>query len=308
MSTRTLLEWLLAKYPQTPRTRAKQWIVAGRVSVNGVVMRRPHQLIADPGDRLVLLKRDAASLDWRPDGFAIHERLVLLYVDRCLAVLNKDAGLLCVGAPSGEPSALDILAAKLPTLPPAYRRLRPLPVHRLDRDTSGVFCVAMNPSARLDLIEQVRSHKMRREYVGFVEGTPCRRKGAWRAWLKLDEDEREQAVVPPGTAGAAESVTHYEVLEVFPRAGVSKLRLWLETGLRHQIRVQAAEAGLPLVGDRRYNPGYRGPLRRQALHAVRLTLRHPLRKCLMTFEAPLPEDLREFETRLKKEATVDLRR
>ncbi|MBM3860209.1 MAG: RluA family pseudouridine synthase [Verrucomicrobia bacterium] len=299
----TLLDWLLARYPDTPRTRAKQWIAAGRVSVAGVVIRQPHKQLPDPGNTLALLDRNTISLNCGPNGMAIHEKLILLHLDSSLAIVNKAAGLLSVPAPTGEISAQDILAAKLRTLPPVYRRLEALVVHRIDFYTSGLFCMAMNPSARANLIEQVSEHTMQREYIAFVEGRPRQPKGTWRDWLKLNQDETEQTIVTASTDDAMESITHYEVVAEFPRAGVVKLRLRLETGRRHQIRVQATHAGLPLVGDRKYNRHPRLRFPRQALHATSLALTHPELNRRMTFTAPLPDDLRRLEDMLKPSRT-----
>jgi 23S rRNA pseudouridine1911/1915/1917 synthase len=136
---------------------------------------------------------------------------------------------------------------------------------------------------------------MRREYIAFVDGRPRHPKGTWRNWLKLNADETEQNVVTAGTPDAAEAVTHYEIVAEYPRAGITKLRLRLETGRRHQIRVQAAHARLPLIGDRKYHPHYRGRFPRQALHAELLSLTHPEHNRNMTFTAPLPEDMQRLE-------------
>src|SRR5258708_14654985 len=152
------------------------------------------------------------------------------------------------------------------SLPPAYRRLHPLPVHRLDQYTSGVFCMACNSAARGNLIEQLKAHTMKREYLAFVEGRPTAAKGTWRQWLELSDDEMRQRIVPDARAKAPQSkaqeaVTHYEVITEYRIAGgsgfVTKLRLRLETGRKHQIRIQAAHAGLPLIGDRTYHRSYR---------------------------------------------------
>ncbi|HWH70402.1 MAG TPA: pseudouridine synthase, partial [Candidatus Sulfotelmatobacter sp.] len=180
MEDSPLLDWLLQQYPDTPKTRAKQWIQAGRVSVNGVVVRKPHQRMPDPGASLQLLGRQATTLDCGA-GWQIHPRVALLYLDAAVAVVNKGPGLIAVPAPNADLSALSILADFLAgrlkaqdrsvagkTLPPAYRRLQPLPVHRLDQYTSGVFCMATNPTARGHLIEQLKAHSMKREYVAFV--------------------------------------------------------------------------------------------------------------------------------------------
>jgi 23S rRNA pseudouridine1911/1915/1917 synthase len=324
-----LLDWLLRRHPDTPKSRAKQWILAGRVSVNGVIIRKPHQTMPDPGDALELRDRHATTLDCG-SGWQIHPRVSLLYLDAALAIVNKGPGLISVPAPNCELSALsilaDFLAGKLKaqdrgvagkSLPPAYRRLEPLPVHRLDQYTSGVFCMATNPAARHHLIEQLKAHSMKREYVAFVQGRPSAPAGTWRQWLQLSRDELRQHVLSETQrkdAGddAQEAITHYEVIAEYPLAGgkgfVTKLRLRLETGRKHQIRAQAAHAGLPLIGDRTYNPACRGQdhatppndFPRQALHAEVLTLEHPERPGQrMTWTAELPKDLRQLEAVLR---------
>lgn len=328
-NARPLLDWLVRKHPETPKTRAKQWILAGRVSVKGVVIRKPHHSLADPGDTLELGGRQAATLDCGT-GWQIHPRVSLLYLDSALAIVNKGPGLISVPASDSDLSALsilaDFLAGKLKaqdrgvagkSLPPVYRRLQPLPVHRLDMYTSGVFCMATSTAARGHLIEQLKAHTMKRQYVAFVEGRAGAPKGTWRQWLEPGRDELSQRVISEAQARSAgpearEAITHYEVIAEYPCAGgqgcVTKLRLRLETGRKHQIRVQAAHAGLPLVGDRTYNPAVREPdpgrgriqLDRQALHAEVLTLEHPDRTgSRMSWTAEMPKDLRGLEAALR---------
>jgi len=327
--SRALLHWLLQRHPDTPKTRVKQWILAGRVSVGGVVMRKPHQMLHDPGKTLQLLDRQATTLDCGA-GWQIHPRVGLLFLDSALAIVNKGPGLISVPTARGELSALsilaDFLAGKLKawapgeagrSLPPAYRKLQSLPVHRLDQYTSGVFCIALNSKARGHLIEQLKAHTMQREYVAFVEGRAPAPKGTWRHWLELSEDQLRQNIVPARKAAdalssAQEAITHYEVVAEYPLSDgkrfVTKLRLRLETGRKHQIRAQAAHCGLPLIGDRTYNSKYRQkpspegliPFERQALHAESLTLEHPQQPGQrMTWRAELPKDLRQLEAALR---------
>ena len=256
--------------------------------------------------------------------------MTLLFLDSALAVVNKGPGLIAVPAPEAGLSALSILADFLggrlrprdrsiagKLLPPLYRNLKPLPVHRLDQYTSGVFCMACNPKARECLIQQLSEHTMLRQYVAFVEGRAAAARGTWRDWVESSRDELRQRVIsvrqgtkPP--EGAKEAITHYEVLEEFRQPGdkgfVTKLRLRLETGRKHQIRVQAAHAGMPLIGDRAYNPNYQSskaaetklPFGRQALHAESLTLEHPEQAGKnLTWKAELPADLRQLEQKLR---------
>jgi 23S rRNA pseudouridine1911/1915/1917 synthase len=291
----TLLDRLLQQFPDTPKTRAKQWIAAGRVTINGQPHRHPNHPVPDTAI-IELRDRQSTSL---PCPRQIHPQLQLLHLDTALAVVNKPAGLLSLPTEETDYSAQKLLADFLRTAAPAsYRRLAPLPVHRLDQYTSGIFCMAMNPDARANLIEQVKTHTMRREYIAYVEGRLTKPTGTWRHWLKLSEDERTQTVFTRPSPDATEAVTHYELLAQYRIA--AKLRLKLETGLRHQIRIQAAHAGFPLIGDRTYNPRYRGRFGRQALHADFLELQHPERAARMSWRAPLPPDLLELESFLSK--------
>src|SRR2546430_2339524 len=99
IKNRPLLEWLLLQHAATPKTRAKQWILAGRVSVGGVIIRKPHQMMPDPGTTLELLGRHATTLDCH-SGWQIHPRVALVFLDSSLAIVNKGPGLISVPAPN----------------------------------------------------------------------------------------------------------------------------------------------------------------------------------------------------------------
>ena len=332
--SRTLLELVLEQFPDTPRKRAKEWIVAGRVSVAGAVVRKPNQLLPATTATLELQGRRLTTVvleeEWR-----IHPRLSLVYIDAALAIVNKAAGLLSVPAPITDVSALsivaDFLAGKLRGLAPlragqgprtaarrvpaAFRQLQPLPVHRLDQFTTGVLCLALNPAARAALIDQFAAHTASRQYVAFVDGRPRTPSGSWRHWLRFDDEALRQHVfvAQPSGAAAVEGITHYEVLDEFvlrPTGRViSKLRFKLETGRTHQIRAQAAYVGLPLIGDRTYHPLYHASKRehavvpieceRQALHAEMLELAHPVTGQRRQWLVPLPADLQQLERALR---------
>ncbi len=325
LATSPLLDWVLRQHPETSKSQAKKWILSGRVSVNGIVLRKPQERLADPGDTLKLHDRHVANLACG-SGWQIQTHVMLLYLDAAFAIVNKAAGLMSVSTPNCPFSAFSILADFLlgklrphdhrgadRSLPPAYRRLEPWPVHRLDQNTSGLFCIATNPVARQHLIEQLKTHTMRREYVAFVDGRAPAPQGTWQHWLQLSHNRMRQHVVSAKQAGslAEEAITHYEVITEYPLANdqgcVTQLRLRLETGRKHQIRVQAAHVGLPLIGDSTYHPAYRAQdsrmpidFARQALHAEVLSLEHPDQPgTRMTWTAEWPKDLRQLERVLR---------
>lgn len=325
-ASRSLLTALLAKFPDTPKSRAKDWIVSGRVSVNGVVIRKPHFVVSDEISDIALAGKKAGGLDC-DNGWRIHARVTLVYLDASFAIINKGPAIISV--PSAEPgiSALSVLQdfldgnlqprdhrVSVKDIPPPYRRLTLLPVHRLDQYTTGLLAFATNAHARRNLIEQLNAQKIEREYIAFTFGHLSQKRGTWRDRVFLSPDEMRQTILPEneGSLEAVEAITQFEVLDEFlTKSGAhpfSKLKLRLETGRKHQIRAQAAHAGVPLVGDRVYNPQYRQPelpeevreFSRQALHAATLSLEHPEQQGKrMHWSAPLPDDMRDLERGLR---------
>lgn len=327
-AVKTALEWLALRHPDSPKKRLKEWFAQGRVRLDGQVVSKPHLTLEQPGDRLRL--EDTGSLSskvlFKRMPCRIHAQVNLLYIDDSLAIVNKGAGLLSVPLPEqSQPSALSLLDRYLESRAggpsdrrsPARARPRPLPVHRLDQYTSGLLCFAMNPQAREHLVKQVREHSFIREYLALGDGSPDQRKGVWRSWFKLDEAGMEQSVYDEPTEGATEAISHYEVLDAFTwpvgrgdMHTVSRLRLRLETGLKHQLRIHAARGGVPLLGDRTYHPDFRAAAeqdtgapygcRRQALHASSIGFVHPETGKTTRFSCKFPQDLQELEQSLRE--------
>ncbi len=157
-------------------------------------------------------------------------------------------------------------------------------MHRLDKDTSGLLVVAKTPQAQTDLVRQLQARTVRREYLALVEGVILRG-GRIDAPLGRHPVKRTSMAV---VAAGKPAITHYEVRERF--AACTLLSCRLETGRTHQIRVHLAALKHPLVGDRTYGRRHGVAFRRQALHAWRLGLVHPLTRKQLQFESPLPED------------------
>jgi tRNA pseudouridine32 synthase/23S rRNA pseudouridine746 synthase/23S rRNA pseudouridine1911/1915/1917 synthase len=156
-------------------------------------------------------------------------------------------------------------------------------VHRLDRECSGVLLFARGKACeeRLDLLFE--KHELEREYLAILEGNLPQEKGTWTSYLY--EKENYEVVVSDEKKGKL-SITHFEKLRY--SAKFSYLRLRLETGRKHQIRVHCKEAGYPITGDKRYG-AFLNPAQRLMLHSHRLSLIHPFTKLKLTFVAPIPK-------------------
>lgn len=215
----------------------------------------------------------------------------ILYEDNHCLVLNKPAGMLSQGDETGDPSLVSWTAE--------YWRVRYNKpgnvyvglVHRLDRPTSGAVLLARTSKAAGRLADQFRSGAISKLYWAIVEGRPDQAEGEWVDWLAKDHRENRVRVVEEGE-GAKVARVAYRVLSTV--GGTTKLALRPLTGRSHQLRVQLAERGLPIVGDRKY--GAKRLLRaldgerRVALHARELEFTHPTRKEAISVVAPVQED------------------
>jgi 23S rRNA pseudouridine1911/1915/1917 synthase len=228
--------------------------------------------------------------------------LDVLLEDGPVLAVNKPAGLLTQGVPRGIPTLEAQVRAYV-----KERYAKPGNVylgipHRLDRPTSGAIVFARNSKAAARLAEQFENRQVRKEYLAIVEGTPGEVGGDLADWLLKEPERAHVNVVPAGTPGAKEARLRYRVLET--RDGRSLLHLEPLTGRMHQLRVQLAARGWPVVGDVQYGGESRvqSPESREerepldsapsssaiALHASRLTILHPVRYDELPISAPVP--------------------
>jgi 23S rRNA pseudouridine1911/1915/1917 synthase len=212
--------------------------------------------------------------------------LAVPYEDEHLLVVDKPAGIVVHPAPGHAEGTLvhGLLAYDVAGGDEADR---PGIVHRLDRDTSGLLVVARSPDAHRALQELVRSRSLTREYLALVVGRPRSRRGTIEAPIGRDRLDPLRHSLDTDTP--RDAVTHFEVEELLSRHAL--LRVTLETGRTHQIRVHLAAIDLPVAGDPLYGrPGELG-LERQFLHAARLSFVHPLTGGEIDVASPLPADL-----------------
>jgi 23S rRNA pseudouridine1911/1915/1917 synthase len=271
-----LLDWLLSALAPTNRTRVKQLLRSGRVSVNGTpVTRHDHPLC--PGDRVSVARDAPAARAAGPAGITI------AYEDDALVVVDKPAGLLAVATDSEK---TDTAFARLRAHLAARRAGRPFVVHRLDRETSGLLLFARSPGVR------DRFHAgwdgVVKTYLAVVEGVPGPVEGVVENFLTEGRDLRVRAGRRAG-GGAKWAVTRYRA--VATRGRYSLVEVGLGTGRKHQIRVHLAGLGCPVVGDPAYG-ATTDPAGWLGLHAWRLAFDHPVTGRRVELESPLPEVLR----------------
>lgn len=295
-------KWLAAAERLNSRSRALAALEKGQVFVN-----ESEQSAGEAGRRLqpgetVRLWLDrpgsAARRNYAGSGKRIAD-LHLIYEDPTLLVVNKPAGLLSVPLPAkpDEPSLLD----KVTTHLRGQGLNRAFIVHRIDRDTSGLVVFTKSFPAQQKLKHQFERHEPERIYHAFVYGQPQPDKGMWRDELVWDQEELKQKAASGKEAEKQEAESQYRVLEKYAEAALVEVSLI--TGKRNQIRIQAGLRGHPLIGERQYvyqhKPEVRIEFPRQALHALRLSFRHPQDGRKVKFEAVLPADLQQLQKQLR---------
>jgi 23S rRNA pseudouridine1911/1915/1917 synthase len=288
--------------PQYSRARLKAWIESGAVQVDGRPLRAKDKVLG--GEQVRIEAQLAVQTVATPEAIA----LSVVFRDRSLLVINKPPGLV-VHPGAGNPrhtlqNALLALDPKLALLPRAGL------VHRLDKDTSGLVVVARTPEAHAALVAAMAARKIGREYLAVCTGVMTAG-GTVEEPIGRHRTQRTRMAVRPDGRPA---VTRYRVAKRF-RAH-TLVRVELETGRTHQIRVHLAHIGFPLVGDPLYagrrrvpagcSPGLSAGLQafpRQALHAARLKLTHPVTGRELAWEAPLPEDMQRLLRALETEGS-----
>jgi 23S rRNA pseudouridine1911/1915/1917 synthase len=291
------------------RAAVQRLIEAGMVTVDGTAQKPSVKLRG--GERIVVTIPPPVPATPAPEAIP----LTILYEDRDLVVVDKPAGMVVhPGAGTSGGTLVNALLAHCLDLSGVGGELRPGIVHRIDKDTSGVIVVAKHDASHQSLAHQFKEHTIKRIYLALVFGSPKTDKGRIESVIGRHPTDRKK--MSGKARHGKHAVTHWQVLGRY--SGVTLLKLRLETGRTHQIRVHLSEAGHPLLGDDTYGGGGRltgirdmqlrtliRDMGRQALHAKTLGFLHPTSGEYLEFDTDLPEDMARIVTYLEESHTSD---
>ena len=296
------LDAFIASVSELSRSAAARLIESGEVTVGGKTAEKKRALTV--GEVVEITLPEPTECEALPEDIPLD----VVYEDSDIIVINKPQGMVVHPAPGNYSGTLvnALLFRCRDSLSGIGGVMRPGIVHRIDKDTSGLLVVAKNDFAHAALSEELKYHGIEREYHALVKGGFGEDSGRIDLPIGRHPVDRKKMAVLKGSDSARDAVTHYEVLARF--GGVSYLRLRLETGRTHQIRVHMSYMGHPLLGDEVYGQSktpfekrHAPLLAGQALHARRLSLTHPRTGERMEFECPLPDNFKKLISILEKE-------
>lgn len=288
-------------FPDYSRSRLQEWIKSGALTVDQQPRKAKEKLFG--GEELVLIAELEPQGEWQPEAIALDIR----YEDDDIIVINKQQGLV-VHPASGVMNGT-LLNGLLHHCPELIQIPRAGIVHRLDKDTTGLMVVAKTLQAQTDLVAQLQERTVSREYEAVVQGAMT---GGGTVKAPIGRHPRQRQKMAVNEYSGKEAITHYRLMRRFNH--YTHVRVKLETGRTHQIRVHMAHIGYPLVGDSTYAGRFKIPkgcsqelieaLRnfpRQALHAAALGLIHPTTGEYMEWQAERPADFEDLLSLLLRE-------
>jgi 23S rRNA pseudouridine1911/1915/1917 synthase len=280
--------WLARRMPELSRARIQALIAAGHITADGRTLKA--SLTVTPGLAVSVLVPPPEPAAPQPEAIS----LKIVYEDADIVVVDKPAGLVvhpAAGHASG--TLVNALLHHCPDLQGIGGEIRPGIAHRLDRDTSGLIVAAKNDAALAGLQAQFKDHRVRKIYLALAMGHPEPAAGRIETLIGRSSHDRKKMSAKPSRG--REAVTHYETVRRFEEPPCSLLKVRIETGRTHQIRVHLGHLGHPIAGDPVYGRGparaFPAPAARQMLHAAELSLTHPRTGRPLSFSAPPPADM-----------------
>lgn len=276
------------------RAAVQRMIEEGNILVNGKNTKVSYKISL--GDEITIIKEEPKEIELKAEDIPLD----IIYEDNDILVVNKQKGLV-VHPGNGNPDGTlvnAIMAHCKDSLSGIGGEIRPGIVHRIDKDTSGLLIIAKNDKAHINMSEQIKNHEVKKTYIALVRGKTKENQATIDMPIARSNKDRTKMAVSKNGKNA---ITHFEVIERF--ADYTLLKVNIETGRTHQIRVHLSQIGYPIVGDFVYSNG-RNPfgVEGQMLHSSKLEFKHPITGKEMVLEAKLPEYFEEVLENLRKRA------
>lgn len=264
------------------RTKVQRLIEENKITVNGKNIKASYKLAEN--DKIEIIEEEAKEINLKAQDIPLD----IIYEDNDIIVINKPKGMV-VHPANGNPDGTlvnAVMAICKDSLSGIGGKVRPGIVHRLDKDTSGAIIVAKNDKAHINLSEQIKNHEVTKTYIALVRGIIKENEATINMPIaRSKQDRKKMAVDPKGK----EAITHFQVLGRFKNK-YTLLKINIETGRTHQIRVHMSHIGFPIIGDEVYSNGKNEfGIKGQCLHAWKLDFKHPITGKQMHLEAKIPK-------------------
>ena len=292
------MDSFLSRKTDFTRSRIQQLIKNGDITVNGKNAKNNKKIKSsykiEENDRIEIFIPKTEQAEIIPENIKID----IIYEDEDIAVINKNAGLVVHPAQGHYSGTLvNAILYHIKDLSGINGEIRPGIVHRLDKDTSGLIVIAKNDKAHINLGKMFQEKKIKKTYLAILKGKLTKEKGRIVTQIGRDTDDRKKMTVIKGNDRGKEAITNYNVIcsnELF-----TLVKVYIETGRTHQIRVHMKHMGYPILGDMVY--GRKDNEKRQMLHAYKLEFLHPVTEKPMKFISEIPEDFRKALKNIKLE-------
>ncbi|MEC8750284.1 MAG: RluA family pseudouridine synthase [Chloroflexota bacterium] len=275
------LDKFLSSNSSLTRNKVAQYINLGQVKVNGIVVNKAANIIKYK-DEIVI---NESKFQNRNFSLPTENELKIKYEDDDLLVISKDHGIVVHPSQNTNSATLvDILLNLYPTLKEVGEPSRPGIVHRIDKETSGLLVVAKNNNILISLKDQFKKREVLKEYLAIVDGN-TKEKGIINAPMgRHPKDRKKRALISTGK----EAITRYE--KIINENGLSLLKVEIQTGRTHQIRVHLSSIGHPIYGDKVYSKKYKSVSSRMLLHSYRLKFKHPIKNKFIDIKDDIPKE------------------
>ena len=268
------------------RTAIQRLIEEEKIKVNGKKIKASYKV--QEGDEIEIQEEEPKEINLKAQNIPLE----VIYEDNDIIAINKPKGMV-VHPANGNPDGTlvnAVMAICKDSLSGIGGEIRPGIVHRLDKDTSGIIIVAKNDKAHINLSEQIKNHEVKKTYIALVRGVVKENSATINMPIGRSKNDRKKMAVDPKGKNA---VTHFEVLKRYDKYTLLKVNI--ETGRTHQIRVHLSHIGYPIIGDEVYSNGKNEwGVKGQCLHAKSLEFKHPITGKQMNLEAELPQYFKDI--------------